>query len=106
MLRLTCLMFVQAFKAYCCSGKDGSAPVLRPLESEHVEANLLEFFQAVSKLVTTMRQHNEWGNGGVLVTGQPSVCAVGAYDVTYCCACSTRADIPWHLEAGPCDRRS
>ena len=58
---------LQAFKAYCCSGRNGGAPVLRPLESEAVEAHLLEFFQAVSKLVTTMRQHNEWGNGGVFV---------------------------------------
>lgn len=59
-----------AFRAFCCSGVDsegrpnGRTPVLRPLTSEMVEGITLEYFKAVSRFVTTMRQHNEWGNGG------------------------------------------
>jgi hypothetical protein len=38
--------------------------VQRPLETEEIEAHLAAFFEAVSAFNTTMRQHNEWGNGG------------------------------------------
>jgi hypothetical protein len=59
-----------AFKAYCRSGKDasgalnGDAPVQRPLTNEDVEASEQEYYKFLSALVTTLRQHNEWGNGG------------------------------------------
>jgi len=59
-----------AYRGFCCSGKNedgslnGDAPVQRPLETEEIEAHLAAFFEAVSAFNTTMRQHNEWGNGG------------------------------------------
>ena len=67
-----------AFKAFCCSGMtkdgrpDGRTPVLRPLTTESVEALLQEYFKAVSRLVTVMRQHNEWGNGGGCICSNES----------------------------------
>jgi hypothetical protein len=52
------------FQGYADSGDQSHAPVRRPLIKEEVEEKYLAYFQAVSRVTTTFRQHNEWGNGG------------------------------------------
>lgn len=52
-------------KGFCHAGENGNAAVLRPLSTENVPKSAYAYCTATSAWLTSLRQFNENGNGGI-----------------------------------------